>query len=173
MRIPTMAVLAAALVVLGCSPALDWREFEPEGSGVIASFPCRPDHHSRTVPLAGASVRMEMFVCNVAGTTFALTYADMADPAAVGPALGELKALAGANIGAAPEAAAAASVPGMTPHPQAGRVVAKGRRPDGGRIEQQALVFAKGVRVYQASVVGSSIPAEAAETFLGAPRPAR
>lgn len=113
---------------------------------------------------------MEMFVCSAAGTTFALTFADVAEPAAVAPALAELKALAGGNIGASSASASAAQVPGMTPNPQAGRIAVTGRRPDGGAIEQQAMVFAKGLRVYQASVVGSRVPVELAEAFLGAPR---
>jgi hypothetical protein len=174
MRFPTtVAALAALYAAAACSPGLDWREFEPERSGVVASFPCRPDHHSRTVPLAGNSVRMEMFVCSAAGTTFALTFADVADPAAVTPALAELKSLAGGNIGAASTSASATQVPGMTPNAEAARIAVTGRRPDGEVIEQQAVVFAKGLRVYQASVVGSRIPAEAAGTFLGAPRLAR
>lgn len=169
----TVAALAAMSAAAACSSGLDWREFEPEGSGVVVSFPCRPDHHSRTVPLAGAPVRMEMFVCSAAGITFALTFADVAQPASVTPALAELKALAGGNIDAPATTASAVQVSGMTPNPQAGRIAATGRRPGGGTIEQQAVVFAKGMRVYQASVVGTQIPAESAATFLGAPRLAR
>jgi hypothetical protein len=174
MRFPTtVAALAAMSAAAACSPGLDWREFEPEGSGIVVSFPCRPDHHSRTVPLAGTAVRMEMFVCRAAATTFALIFADVADPAQVTPALVELKERMGGNIGASTTTVSVAQVPGMTPNPQAARIAASGRRPDGGTIEQQAVVFAKGLRVYQASIVGSQLPAEAAAAFLGAPRFAR
>lgn len=169
----TLAALAAISAAAACSPAVDWREFEPEGSGVVVSFPCRPDHLSRAVPLAGAPVRMEMFVCGVAGTTFALTFADVGEPASVTPALAELKALAAANLDAPSTTASAVQVPGMTPNPEAGRMAMSGRRADGMAIEQQSVVFAKGLRVYQASVVGSGIPAESAATFLSAPRLAR
>lgn len=167
---PKFAALMVSCATAACSPGLDWREFEPAGSGVTVAFPCRPDRHARTVPLAGAPVRMEMLVCSAAGATFALTYADVAEPATVGLALAELRSLAAGNIGAAAPAVAAAQVPGMTPNPQAGRIALTGRRPDGTPIEQQALLFCKGMRVYQASVIGSPIAPEAASTFLGAPK---
>lgn len=160
-------------IVAGCSDGLDWREFEPEGSGVVVSFPCRPDRHERSVPLSGATVRMTMLACSKAGATFALTYADVADPSNVAPALAELRALAASNLDAPAADASPVQVPGMTPNPEAGRIAISGRRPDGGAIEQQALLFSKGLRVYQLSVVGGTIEPEAAAVFLGAPRLAR
>lgn len=165
----SVAALSALTAFAACSPALDWRAFEPEGSGVVASFPCRPDRHARSVPLAGSTVRMEMLVCSAGGTTFALSYADLADPTRIGPALAELRHVAAGNIGAAEPTAAPVQVPGMTPNAEAGRVALSGRRPDGSTIEQQAIFFTRGLRVYQASVVGSPIAPEAAATFLGAP----
>ena len=41
-----------------------------------------------------------------------------------------------------------------------------GRRPDGSSVRQQAAFFAHGLRIYQASVLGSELPAEATETFF-------
>ena len=49
--LPSLSLLAA---LIACSPTLDWREARPEGSGVAALFPCRPDQHERTVRIAGA-----------------------------------------------------------------------------------------------------------------------
>lgn len=166
----TMMTGMLAAMVAACSPGLDWREFEPEGSGVVVSFPCRPDRLVRSVPLAGAPVRMEMLVCSVSGTTFALTFADVPDPSSVGPALAELRALAAINIGAPPATPSAWQVPGMTPSAQASRITVSGRRGDGRPVEEQATFFSKGRRVYQASVVGEHIAPEAASSFLAAPR---
>ena len=70
----------ASLVAAGCTacaPALDWREFVPEGSGISVTFPCRPDHHARAVVVAGTPVQMDMLVCSAADTTFALSYFDV------------------------------------------------------------------------------------------------
>ena len=164
----TIAGLVGACLALACSPALDWRELRPEGSGIAALFPCKPDRNVRTLAVAGHHVRMEMLACSAAGATYALAYVDLPDPAAIGPALAELRGLAAANIGAAPGDSAALQVPGMTPHPQASRVALVGKLPDGAAVQEQAAFFAKGLRVYQASVIGTRLQGDGAQTFLAA-----
>ena len=51
-RIAPALVLAAGLSC-ACSPALNWREFQPAGSQARLMFPCRPASHARQVALAG------------------------------------------------------------------------------------------------------------------------
>jgi hypothetical protein len=80
-RLPLATALAATL--WACAPPLDWREFQAEGSGIVATFPCKPDRHSRSVALAAQTVRMEMLVCSAGDVTFALSFADLADPGQV------------------------------------------------------------------------------------------
>ena len=164
------SVLAALAVAgaAGCSPTFDWREFEPDGSGVVLAFPCKPDHHARTVMVAGASARMEMLVCVAGDTTFALSYFDVADPMGVTASIADLRAVAAKNLGLVEAAPTVAElqVRGMTPNPQAARLVLLGRRPDGTALQQQAAFFTKGLRVYQASVVGSQLSAEAVDTYF-------
>lgn len=163
-RLPAAGALLLAMG--GCSPALDWRELRPDGAGLMATFPCRPDRHERSVPVAGAPVRMQMLVCGASGATYAVTFFDVAEPAAVTPALAALRRLAVTNIGAEQPAFTPAPVAGMTPNEQAAHLSARGRLPDGAAIEEQAVFFAKGLRVYQASVVGPAISAEGAEPFF-------
>jgi hypothetical protein len=164
---PTLSIpLLASLFGVACSPTLDWRELRPEGSGIAAMFPCKPDRHARPLRVAGHPVRMEMLVCSAGGATYALAFADLPDPAAVPVALQELRELAGTNIAAAPVPPLRLQVPGMTPYPQAARVSLSGRLPDGAAVQEQAVFFAKGLRVYQASVIGERPSAEAADTFL-------
>ena len=158
--------MAVLLAVGACSPALDWREFDPEGSGLTVTFPCRPDHHARTVRVAGAAVKMDMLVCTASDITFAVSYLDVADPAGVSAALSDLRAAAKANVGGGDGTAGTASVPGMTPNPQAARLRLAGRRPDGAPLQEQAVFFAKGLRVYQATVVGRILPDEPVDTFF-------
>jgi hypothetical protein len=160
--------VAIAIQLAGCSPALNWRELRPEGSGIVALFPCSPDRHARTVRLAGAPVHMEMLVCDAAGVTFAVSFVDLPDAAAVGPALGQLRAAAQVNLGADTASAVPAQVNGMSGHPNAVRASVRGKLPDGREVQQQALFFAKGLRVYQASVIGARVSAEVADTFFGA-----
>ena len=163
--------LLATLLALGaaaCSPALDWREFMAEGSGVVASFPCRPDRHARRVQLAAASRQMEMLVCEAGGATFALAFVDVDDPASVGATLTELRSVALSNVqGGAPQLSPM-QVGGMTPNEAAVRMAADGRLPDGARVRTHAAFFTRGLRVYQATVIGTEPPLAAVQTFFDA-----
>jgi len=159
----TAAGLAAAL--LGCSPALDWREVRPEESGALAMFPCKPQRFTRRVPLAGAQVEMRLASCTVQDATYAIGYATLGDPRQVTPALGELSRAAAGNIGASPTPTAW-SIAGMTPNPLAQRLVMSGHDAEGKPVQEQAVFFVRGLRVYQATVVGPALDAAAAETFF-------
>jgi hypothetical protein len=164
MKLWPVCVLTCLFV--GCSPALDWRETRAEGAEVVAMFPCKPDHHARDVRLAGASPRMEMWVCKASGASFAVSFIDAAEPAAVGALLAELRALATGNIAGAVKASLPFAVPGMTANPQAARVVMQGRLPDGAVVQEEAAFFVKGLRVYQASVIGERLSPEMTDNFF-------
>lgn len=162
---------AAALLVAGaglsaCSPALDWRQLRPEGWGLAVSLPCRPADLTRQVPLAGAPVEWRLLACSADGHTFAMASADMADPARVDPALHALGAAALANVRGRVDAEQPAAVPGMTPYPGARRWQVTGRLPDGAAVREQVLVFAHGLRVYQATVVGPRAGSDMAQPFF-------
>ncbi len=166
-RPPSLIALLAALCAAACSPALDWREFVPEGSGIGVSFPCRPDRHERSVELAGARLPMRMMVCSAADMTFAVSFVDVAEPARVGAVLTELRATAVRNVeGAAPQFGPW-PLAGTTPNDGAGRLSVRGHLPDGAPVQAHAAFFARGLRVYQATVLGAAPTPAAVETFLG------
>lgn len=171
---PHLVVVAAvaAAVLAGCSPALDWRDLQPEDSGARAQFPCKPVSNARDVPLAGATLRLTLHACTAGDdATYALAVADAGDPARVGDVLKALLDSAAGNIGGAqPQAATTLplAVRGATPNPASRRVVLAGTRSDGEPVQAQVAVFAKGTRVYQATVLGRRVDAEAADTFFGA-----
>jgi hypothetical protein len=162
--------IVTSLIALACSPALDWREVRPEGSGAITLFPCKPSSHARMVMLAGGSVRLTLSACTAAGATFGFAFADVVDPRRVGPALAELTNSAASNLSGRAEPPRPADVSGMTPNPGAVRVRLSGRRPDGEPIEEEIAVFSKGTRIYQATVLGPKLDAEATRMFFGALR---
>lgn len=162
--------LLAAVLAAACSPALDWREVRPEGSGAVGLFPCKPRHETRQVALAGARVSMTFHACSAAGATWALGFADMGDPARVADALDEAAQGSARNLGAALPAGLAASVPGMTPNPHARRLAFDGALPDGQPVHTEVAVFSKGTRVYQAVVVMPRPQHDAVQTFFGALR---
>lgn len=166
---PMRSLIPAGLVLLSlaaCSPALDWREVRPEDSAAVLMFPCKPTGHARKVQLAGAERLLTLHACTAADVTWALAFADVVDPALVGPALDELRRSAASNIGAAAETVLPLAVPGSTPQAGAVRVALSGRRSDGQAVQEQVAVFAKGTRVYQATVIGAQLPAEGLEAFF-------
>jgi hypothetical protein len=169
----TAAVVAVALIdLVACAPTLDWREARPEGSGVVMLFPCRPDRHERVVRVSAAAVQMQLHSCRAGGATFSLAVADTADPGQVTPLLAALRAQATANLSGASVEETLPSIAGSTPNPQSVRLRIDGKRPDGRPVVAHAAFFVKGLRLYQATVLGTGEPvgAEALETFFASIR---
>jgi hypothetical protein len=160
----------AGVLMLACTPALDWRESRPAGSGMALLFPCKPDSHARQVRLGPDAVRLELHACTAAGATWALAFADMGDPARVGPALVELRTAASKNLSASEPHSLPFRVEGATPNPASQRVQFQGRMPDGRAVTEQVAVFAKGTRVFQVIAVGERLDAEAADSFFSSLR---
>ena len=166
-RTITGAVLGSLLWALAaCSPTLDWRQVRPEGWGLVASWPCRPTLQVRPVALAGPAVALGLLSCSAGDHRFAVASADVADPARVGPALQALGAAAQANVQGVIESERAAVVPGMTPQPAARWWRVQGRLPDGQPVREQVLVFAQGMRVFQATLVGPLADEALAKAFF-------
>lgn len=159
--------VAAGCLLVSCTPALDWREVHPDESGVTALFPCKPDSHARRVSLGPHQVRLVLYACKASGSTWALAFADMADPSLVGPALSDLRAAAAQNVSAAAMRPLPLKVDGATPNPLSQRVEILGRMPDGRAVTEQLAVFTKGTKVFQATALGEKLESEAADTFFG------
>jgi len=160
------AVLASAIGLAACSPTFNWREVRPEGSDAVAMFPCKPERFARPVRLAGVAVEMRLSSCAVDGVVFGLSHAAMDDPSRVRQALQELRDAAARNIGAMAGTPSPFSVAGMTPNELAQRWALQGHAADGKPVVEQVAVFTRGLRVYQATIVGPMIDKEAAETFF-------
>lgn len=165
-----VALLSVALasVLSACSPALNWRETRPPGSGVSALFPCKPDHHIRRVTLAGTELAMQLSSCTAADNVYALSHIDVGRADRVTPVLQALREAAAENIGGPTAVHGPQPVPGMTPHPLAQRLGWRGTRADGSVIAAQATFFAQGTHVYQATVVGAGLDTDAVDTFFAA-----
>ena len=161
-----MAAATLAIALSACSPTFDWRQNVFEGTGIQTSFPCRPDRHSRSLDLGGATVRMEMLVCSAGGATYAVGFFDAAEPAAVTSGLARLQAAMLANVGGGRPLQRPLKLPGLNAGPGAVRLAVDGRRPEGGPLHLEAAFFAKDLRVYQAAVVGPPLPSEAIEPFF-------
>lgn len=163
-----VSTAGAAVWLLACSPALDWRQAQIDGPGLAAMFPCRPVGQSRQIELAGAAVTMKMQACEAGGGTFAVSVADVKDPAAVGPAL---SALRDASLGklASPTVTAPPTgwgLIGATPQQAAGRWQLNSQRPDGSPLSLDTAVFARGTWVIQATVIGTRADERASTPFF-------
>ncbi|HUP08018.1 MAG TPA: hypothetical protein VMU47_12740 [Caldimonas sp.] len=167
MRAPVARSVAGLLAVLAaCSPALDWREVRVDDAGFVARFPCRPQRVARGVTIAGLVVRMQMLSCSDDGITYAASWADVDDPQAVHPVLEALRHAAAANLGMPDGAAAPFALAGATPNDASARVMIQGHLPDGRAVQEHAAFFPRGLRVYQASLIGPAPSSAAIEGFF-------
>jgi hypothetical protein len=158
---PVLALLCA------CSPALDWREVRPDGAAASLMLPCKPASHARKLRLAGAEVKLTLYACNANGATWAIGFADMADPALVTPALQELASSASGNVASSAAAAPRPwAPPGATPNLASQRLSVRGQLPDGKAVQMEAGVFAVGTQVLQASHLAAKPDAEAVAQFF-------
>lgn len=165
-----VAVVSIALAggLVACTPALNWRETRPPDSEVVALFPCKPDHHVRRVRLAGAELAMQLSSCTATDSVYALSRIDVGPADRVTPVLQALREAAADNIGGAVTVQMPQPVPGMAPHPLAQRLGWRNTRADGALIAAQATFFTRGTQVYQATVVGTQLDAQALDTFFAA-----
>jgi hypothetical protein len=166
----TGLALGVAVLLAACAPVLDWRELKLDEGRLRVLFPCKPASHARQVALQDQLLRLELHACTAGGTTWAVAFADTADPARVGSALSALRHAAAQNLGASAPRVLALQVEGATPNPASERVQFEGRLPDGRPVTEQVAVFAKGTRVFQAVALGDRLDAEAADGFFASLR---
>jgi len=165
-RLKILGATAFGALMLACTPALDWRDVRPEGSGVTAQFPCKPTTHTRSAMLAGTRLPMTLLSCEADGMNFALSHADLGDPSRVTDVLVELRSALAGNLQAAASRAEAFEVKRMTPNLHAVRLAQAGRLPDGTAVQLRAVLFTQGSRVYQAVVLGGRLDEAAVGIFF-------
>ena len=156
---------------MACTPALNWREVQPEGSGLTTLFPCKPASQARRLALAGVQVEMALYACSADGATYAVGFADVARPQLVARALDELAWAAAHNIAATDlPALLALRIEGATPNSGSGRRGLSGQLPDGMAVQEEVAVFAYGTRVFQVTMIGTRLDSQAIDAFFGALR---
>jgi hypothetical protein len=155
-------LLVLGLVLAGaCTPSLDWREVRPADAGLLTLFPCKPEVFSRPAT-AAEPARMGLAQCKAGGLSFALSWAELPDPAQVTPALRQMREAVAVKLEARAEPAQPLQVPGMTPNAEA-----LSQRLAGSQ-QAQVAVFARGKVVYQALMLGPKRDDAAWESFVGA-----
>lgn len=175
MHCPIGIASALALLLAGCSPALNWRSVPLESAGLTVLLPCKPDHATRSVDLGGRPADLAMVGCEADGATFAVSHMVVEDPSQAGAVLAQWRAAVLARMQAPAagdaEAGAVAFVPaGALALPQSVRLQAQGRRSDGGAVIAQAVWFARmegrQARLYHAVVYTDAPSMAVADTFF-------
>lgn len=169
-RAGTWGLCGVMAATAACSPALDWRDLKPAGTGLSAQMPCRASTHARQVVLASQTHTLNLLSCSAGESTWALSWTEVADPQTLGEVLLAMRQATLANIGAKQTTLTGYGVPGASAHPQSGRFKSEGHRPDGSPVMQEAVLFTHGLTVFQATVLTTRPQAGAADEFFGALR---
>ena len=164
------AVVAAALLLAGCSPTFNWREVRPPGSAFRAMLPCKPDAAQRTVALAGRPVALDMLSCDTGGLTFAVASMQAPQGLATDELLAAWQSATEASL-KVPAAQVQAWVPDVRLGPGSGAALtawrAAGARADGSPVQAHVAWLYRGADVVQLAVYGPIAPAVMAQWLEG------
>jgi hypothetical protein len=92
--------LAATLLLAGCNPTYNWRDYSSPDAPYRIMFPAKPATHTRSVDLDGMRVDMTMTAAEVEGVTFAVGTGIAPDAARARAAVAAMKTALVRNIGA-------------------------------------------------------------------------
>lgn len=164
--------LLILLTATACSPTYNWRETRVENTPLTAMLPCKPDHGSRSVPLAGQAVTLTMLGCDAGDATFAIAWADLPPTrlpggSGYGTVLVQWKQAMLRNMQATASQDAAFALKGSLPLNEMTQVIAQGRRNDGKAVAAQAVWFVKGTQVFQAVVYADRLTPQMTEPYFG------
>ncbi len=160
---------AGGLFVLAqaCSPALDWRSVRPAEGAVAVWMPCKPERYERPVRLGPElKATMEMQVCDAGGTTWAVSTFEVAEDAAIDPALAALRAARPVQLSGTEREARAYAPAGAASRVEARRIVVEGQRPDGRPVRELSAAFAVDRQIYQLLALDGQPGPEALEMFF-------
>jgi hypothetical protein len=182
MRIHSSALVASlfgALTLSACSPAQNWREVTFEGAALKAQLPCKPDRTTRSVPLGGVPVDLQVVGCESGTAMVAVMSAVLPVGADVGAVMAawQKATLDNARI-TQPLSAGQQQAwqrPGQLPLATSLRVQAPGLRANGEPVNMDAVwgAVADGerVRLVHAVVYDRKVAAELANTLFDGIKP--
>ena len=156
--------LLACLAAVACTPSLNWREVLLGSLSTL--LPCKPDRATRSVPLAGKTVPMEMAGCEAGGAMFAVSRIQADDPAQAPQLLAALRQ------------ASLAQLQTLDVHPQAQSGAAQasldllvdGHRPDGTALQARFKWMQAGSEVYQIAIYSERLRAEQMDPLISETR---
>lgn len=175
----TMASLTLALLMSACSPSQNWREVALDGTTVKAQLPCKPDRTTRSVPLGGVPVDLQVVGCESDSAIVAVMTALLHAGADANAVLAGWQKATLDNLRVAqplaPDQRPNWHRPGQLPLPSSVRIHAQGLRPDGQAVMMDAVwgAVADGdrVRLVHAVVYDRQSQPELANTLFEGLKP--
>ena len=79
--------LVFTLSLIACSPTQNWRDVGFEGNALKVQLPCKPDRTTRSVPLGGIPVDLQVVGCESGSAVVAVMTASLPAGADVGAAM--------------------------------------------------------------------------------------
>ena len=162
-RLFCAASLAAALLLSGCNPTYNWRDYSSADAPYRIMFPAKPASHTRAIDLNGMQVEMTMTAAEVEGAMFAVGTGVAPDAAQAQAAVAVMKTALVRNIGAKVERESTAAAGTHT----AVDIDATGSA-NGQPVKLRGHFEARGKRFYQVIVMGkaSAMSAEHTDQFM-------
>lgn len=156
--------LAATLLLLGCNPTYNWRDYSSPDASYRIMFPAKPVTHTRSVDLNGMQVEMTMTAAEVEGVVFAVGTGVALDSAKARAAVAAMKTALVRNIGAKVEHESAAAAAG----PDSAVDIDAVGNTHGQPMKLRGHFAAHGKRFYQVIVMGkaSAMTLEHTDQFI-------
>lgn len=130
-----VASFTVALLLSACSPEQNWREVGLEGTSLKVQLPCKPDRTTRSVPLGGVPVDLQVVGCETGDAMVAVMSAPLQAGADANALLIGWQQATLAHVGVPLPLAASQQQawqrPGFLPLAASVRIQAPGRRNDG------------------------------------------
>lgn len=162
-RLFCAASLAASLLLSGCNPTYNWRDYSSADAPYRIMFPAKPVSHTRAIDLNGMQVEMTMTAAEVEGTMFAVGTGVAPDAAQAQAAVAAMKIALMRNIGAKVERESTAAAGTNT----SVDIDATGSA-NGQPVKLRGHFEARGKRFYQVIVMGktSAMSTERTDQFM-------
>ncbi len=163
-RLFAASAAALSLLLAGCSPKYNWRDYASPDAPYRVMFPAKPATFTRTIDLDGMQVAMTMTAAEVDGATFAVGAAEAPDAARAQAALEAMQVALVRNIGAT----VTSQNTTVDNNGRATRDVDASGTRNGATMHLVGHFEARGKRFYQVIAIGKAdaLPAEQVEQFI-------
>lgn len=168
MSIRTWGAALLALLLLGCSPALNWRELALADGRLHTLFPCKPDRAQRGQPLGEHTLQLQLAGCEAGGALYVVGALQAPAALPLPQLLAHWQQQATSKLQASAWVDEPARVKGADAQPAPLLRRARGFDGSGRALAMEGLWFVREGRLYHAAIYAPQITPEMREPFFGA-----